>query len=95
MASFEQDYPDTAKVITEFSQSAGSIKLGLKDSHLTVDEIVASIPDENLREGIKTQLTCLKALPAEFEKLKAAGPWVMMSQFAPFLMQALTTGVFK
>ena len=93
-SAFEKDFPNTAKVLNEIFSSAGSIKLALADTHLSVDEIVESIPDDNIKQGIRDQLVALKALPGEFNKL-VHDPFKLMTEAMPFIVASATAGVFK
>lgn len=90
---FKDNYPVLADSVHNVFDSIGDIKLGLKDGHLDMDEIVEAIPDQRAQEAVRELLGALKALPEEFTRLMK-NPWVMMTEFAPFLM-AEAQGIFK
>jgi len=79
--SFESEYPNLAYLLDEVFESVGSIKLALKDGDLDPEEIVAAIPDPDVREYVLKLLTALKELPAEVKAVAEGGPWKMIGVF--------------
>ena len=91
--AFPDEYPNTDAIFTKFFESAGSLKLALADGHITVDELVAAIPDESMREDIRDMLIALSGLPAEMAKI-SKNPWRMATEFVPMLI-ARVMAIFK
>lgn len=86
-------YPGLDFVLSKIFESAGDIKLALKDGHIEPHEIVAAIPDKAVAEFVEEMLDALSKLPDEVEQVVSSGPWGMMSLFQEVAVKAMS--IFK
>lgn len=88
---FAEEHSNLDYLLTEFADGARGVKLALADGRIDPTEVVDVIRsiDPGLADYIGKLLVALKGIYPEVKSLADGGPWVMMTQAAPYFASKL------